>query len=167
MQALKIRPTFEILLPVNRITAVEKIRKEIENLERKDLNRLFGNYGELYLPPAECRLWSPFLAFHVDELGEESLVNGRFAPRLEVWTFVWVVYLAMAFSVFFGLVVGYVQWFIGEPVWGLAVAGFGVLVIAVLHIVASVGQQCSADQMTVLRTRLEAILKGTEDSTEP
>lgn len=65
---------------------------------------MHGEYGELRLAAVEHRLRLPHLSFYVSERDGRTLIRGRFAPRLEVWTFVWIVYLAMSFTAFFGLV---------------------------------------------------------------
>ncbi len=71
----------------------------------------------------------------------------------------WVIYLAMSFTAFFGLALAYSQWMLGESGWGLWVATLAVLAIAALYVIANVGQQWSSDQMSSLRVRLEEILQ--------
>ncbi|MCA9133297.1 MAG: hypothetical protein KDA45_09090 [Planctomycetales bacterium] len=139
---------------------MQKLQAEFERVGQPDSFFLHGEYGELHLPPSEHRLWSPHLSFYVSEREEQGLIHGRFAPRMEVWTFVWIVYLAMSFTTFYGFTLAYSQWMLGERGWGLWVAGGALLAIAVLYIVAHVGQQWSSDQMSLLRQRLEAILQA-------
>ncbi len=158
----KLRPTFVIEIRSTRPVAIEKLREASAQLNKKNSFTMYGEYGELHLPPEEHRLWSPHLSFYVAEREPDSLIHGRFAPRLDVWTFVWIVYLAMSFSAFFGLALAYSQWMLGEPLWGLWVAVIGVAIIFALTLVAAIGQQWSADQMHALRSRLEDILRSTE-----
>ena len=66
----------------------------------------------------------------------------------------------MSFTAFFGLALAYSQWMLGESGWGLWVAALAVLAIMVLYIVANVGQQLSADQMSALRNRLDKTLQN-------
>ncbi len=159
MPNLKLRPTFEIPLADGRQQVIEKLRNEYQRIAPSDLFQMFGEYGELHLPSIEHRLWSPHLSFYVAERDRVSLIHGRFAPRLEVWTLVWIIHLAMAFTAFFGLALAYSQWFVGESLWGLAVAIMAALVIVTLYIVASIGQQWSADQMASLKDRLDELLE--------
>ncbi len=167
MQWLRLRPTFEIPLDASRLEAIEKLREEYEETHARSGFLMFGEYGELHLPAVEHRLWSPHLSFYVTDQGEEVLIRGRFAPRIEVWTFVWIVYLAMAFSIFFGLIIAYSQWMLHESVWGLGVAAFGLGVMTLCYVVAHIGQQLSADQMEALRRQLDCILRNADVRLRP
>ena len=160
MSLLQLRPTFEIPLQELRSEAIVKLAAEFVRRGKGDNFLMHGEYGELHLPAAEHRLWSPHLSFYVSERDAHGLIHGRFAPRLDVWTFVWVIYLAMAFSAFFGLALAYSQWMLGETLWGVWVAGVALLAIAALYIIANIGQQWSADQMVALRNRLDEILRA-------
>ena len=77
---------------------------------------------------------------------------------MDVWTFVWVLYLAFAFSAFYGLALAYSQIMLQQSPWGFAVALASLLAIFVLYVVAHVGQHWSADQMAQLRSQLDEIL---------
>jgi len=158
MSIFSLRPTFEIPLAEERQPAIDKLAAEFTRSQQLGF-LMHGEYGELHLQAAEHRLWSPHLSFYVSQRGEQTLIHGRFAPRLEVWTFVWVIYLAMSFTAFFGLALAYSQWMLGESGWGLWVATLAVLAIAALYVIANVGQQWSSDQMSSLRVRLEEILQ--------
>lgn len=160
MTLFQLRPTFEIPLSENRLEAIAKLETEFARSKKGDHFLMHGEYGELHLPAVEHRLWSPHLSFYVSERNEQCLIHGRFAPRLDVWTFVWVIYLAMSFSAFFGFALAYSQWMLGESGWGLWVAAVALLAIMVLYVVANVGQQLSADQMSALRSRLDIILQN-------
>lgn len=158
MSLFQLRPTFEISLLDQRLEAIAKLEKEFARIGKGDNFLMHGEYGELHLPAAEHRLWSPHLSFYVAERDHQGLIHGRFAPRLEVWTFVWVLYLAMSFTAFFGLAFAYSQWMLGEAGWGMWVAVVAIAAIMCLYAVANIGQQWSADQMADLRNRLDRIL---------
>jgi hypothetical protein len=160
---LQFRPTFQIELKESRQTAVEKLQSHYRTQEKKGDYLLFGEYGELHIPPSRHRLWTPHLSFCItDKLagGEPAsgLIHCRYAPRIEVWTFVWIVYLAMAFTAFFGLILVCSQWQLGEFPWGWALTFPPLLVILGLYLVAHLGQQLSEDQMIELRDRLNRTL---------
>jgi len=57
------------------------------------------------------------------------------------------------------MIVGYVQWTLGYTPWSLSAVPIGVLLIACLHLASMVGQSLSADQMTLLRGRLDRALE--------
>ncbi len=156
----RLRPTFEFVARDERQTIIEKLQLQYERVADNKSFFMHGEYGELHLPAEEHRLWSPHLSFYVSQREGHSVIHGRFAPRLDVWTFVWVVYLAMAFSAFFGLALAYSQIMLGNTPWGFAVAGIGVLAIGLLYAVAHVGQHWSSDQMHTLRIRLDEVLNA-------
>ncbi len=159
MSIFSLRPTFEIPLAEERQSAIDKLAAEFIRSQHQPGFLMHGEYGELHLQAAEHRLWSPHLSFYVSQRAEQALIHGRFAPRLEVWTFVWVIYLAMSFTAFFGLALAYSQWMLGESGFGLWVALAAGIAIVALYVSANIGQQWSSDQMNALRARLEDILQ--------
>lgn len=164
-----LRPTFEIPIQGTRELAMQRL---LEHCRRMDLpSRFFvhGEYGELHLPAEKHRLWSPHLSFYVSTGVEPPRIHGRFAPRLEIWTFVWVLYLAMAFTAFFSFAMAISQWAIGESTWWHWLGFVSLLALLGIYAVAQVGQQWSADQMLALRGWLDEILRETSlvDSNEP
>ena len=165
MHWLRLRPTFEISVTHARDEVIERLSQVYRDVRSQNMASqegeflMHGEYGELHLPKDAHRVWSPHLSFYVTLLDNETLIRGRFAPRLEVWTGVWVVYLAMAFTVFFGLALGYSQWQLGESAWGVWIALLGIVLIVALYVVAAAGQSWSQDQMQLLRARLEEILR--------
>ncbi len=158
MQPIRLRPTFDIQISEQRNLAIEKLKLEKQRQSENASFQMFGEYGELHLPHNELRLWSPHLSFYVQQNEDHCRIYGRFAPRFEVWTFVWIVYLFMAFSAFFGLVLAYSQWLLQQSLWGLWIFVVGVVAIIILYWVARIGQQWSSDQMNMLRKQLDDIL---------
>ncbi|TVQ01577.1 MAG: hypothetical protein EA381_05390 [Planctomycetaceae bacterium] len=158
MPWFRLRPTFQISLAESREAAIEKIHRLYDPQGPDTLMFIHGEYGEFHLPPESHRLWSPHLSFYVHDQDGAGVIHGRFAPRLEIWTFVWVAYLAMAFTAFFGLTLGFSQWTLGETSWGFWVGIAALLAVLVIYVVAHLGQQWSDDQMRLLRTRLEEFL---------
>lgn len=160
MQWFKLRPTFEIELGSRREDAIQALAQSYRGEPRSDLFFMHGEYGELHLPKAEHRLWSPHLSFYITEPEpDHTLVFGRFAPRVDVWTCVWIFYLVMAFSSFYGFTLAYSQWMLGHTAWGIWLGILPILAIAALYVVAHVGQQWSVDQMHALRSQLDELLE--------
>ncbi len=171
MQGFTLRPTFEIPLAESRTDAIAKLSIEFSKALDSKANEpgsflMHGEYGELHLPVAEHRLWSPHLSFYICERNQGGLLRGRFAPRIEIWTLVWVFYLALAFTAFFGLIFAYSQWMLREPTWGHWIAVLALGLILLLYLTANVGQQLSSDQMAALRTRLDKILEDAKVTAE-
>lgn len=158
----ELRPTFEIPVEASRDHAITKLAQLCQNINQPSLFFVHGEYGELHLPKAEHRLWSPHLSFYVandsSDIETGTHIKGRFAPRLDMWTLIWVLYLAMAFTSFFSFALAYSQWAIGESTWWHWVGIVALLAILGIYVVAQIGQQLSADQMRWLRQRLEEIL---------
>jgi hypothetical protein len=158
MQWFTLRPTFEIQLMDTQQDAIEKIDRAYKLVENRKLLLVFGEYGELHLPSSEHRVWSPHLSFSVYQKGDRSFILGRFAPRLEIWTFVWICYMTFAFSAFFGFILGFSQFMIGTNPWGTWIGVAALLLWGTLVIVAHVGQQLSTDQMHALEVQLKEFL---------
>lgn len=179
MNRLQLRPTFQWVLPERRTVVLQRLQEEFSKQPKSDLFLMYGEYGELHLPSSEHRLWSPHLSFSVveirdgieshgdsaeslDEVNTQCVLLGRYAPRLEIWTAVWIVYLVCCFTVFFGAIITYVQWQLGESLWGLWVTLGALLIWGGLYGVAYTGQQWSSDQMHQLGRELESILQKNE-----
>lgn len=160
MQWFTLRPTFEIQLADSRQDAIEKIDRAYRQLENNQFLQVFGEYGELHLPPSVHRVWSPQLSFSVYPKDDHSYIHARFAPRLEIWMFVWICYLTFAFSAFFGFILGFSQFMIGIGAWGTWIGLAALLLWAILIAVAHVGQQLSADQMHTLQLQLDEFLRS-------
>jgi TM2 domain-containing membrane protein YozV len=158
MQLFAFRPTFEIQLIDSQQDAIEKIDHAYKLFGDRKLLLIFGEYGELHLPSSEHRVWTPHLFFSVYPKGERSFILGRFAPRLEIWTFVWICYMTFAFSAFFGFILGFSQFMIGSNAWGTWIGVAALLLWGTLVIVAHVGQQLSSDQMHSLQAQLNEFL---------
>jgi len=166
MVAIRLRPTFDIDVACQRLQLMKRLAAESRRVGDRSLFGMYGEYGELHLPVSQHRLWSPHLSFYLTEAGEQTKIHGRFAPRLDVWTPVWIAYLLMAFTAFFACIFGYSQWFLGETPWGFGVAALACIVIVSLYLIAAVGQQWSGDQMHCLRDQLDGILRRVSELPE-
>lgn len=168
---LRLRPTFEIASQRSRPDTIAALQQAAKEQGQSDLFRMHGEYGELHLSRDQHRVWSPHLSFYVneDEKNEESKnarVLGRFAPRVDVWTSIWIFYLLMAFSAFFGFTLAYSQWALGHTAWGLWIGVGPLLLILSLHIIANIGQTWSADQMHTLREQLETLVEDIQPDSD-
>lgn len=167
---LRLRPTFVIASQLSRSDTIAALQQAANAQGQSDLFRMHGEYGELHLPRDQHRVWSPHLSFYVNEDaknedGETARILGRFAPRVDVWTSIWIFYLLMAFSAFFGFTLAYSQWALGNSAWGIWIGIVPLLLILTLHIIANVGQTWSADQMHTLREQLEALVAEIQSDT--
>ncbi|MFO1062901.1 MAG: hypothetical protein U0892_03385 [Pirellulales bacterium] len=154
----QLRPTFDLqavdsaAAVIDRLAALQSVHSD------RKLFAMYGEYGELHVPQAEHRFWSPYLSFAVSESEQGTIIHGRFAPRLEVWTLVWILYLAMGFAGFFGAMMACSQWMLSVPAWGAIIAVASCVGIGSLSLAARIGQGWSSDQMHDLRERLEKLM---------
>ncbi len=139
---------FDVLLPTE--TVVQRIGMELSKAEWKDKGLFFGNYAELHIPKDELRYWSPHLSLSIEGDHQAAHIQGRLSPRQEIWTFVCVVYLALAFTGFFALMYSVSLWALGEFTWMGVVPPLCVLGIGLLYLISKVGQSWSSDQMQEL-----------------
>ena len=171
MRWFQLRPSFRYSIHGSRDEAIVRLQHVFERVGQPSIFFMHGEYGELHLPVDEHRLWSPHLSFYLIEPPDpENLargdaatpscdLRGLFAPRPDVWTFVWILYLVFAFTAFFALIFAYVQWMLAHSLSGLWVAIFSCAVLLCIYVVAHVGQQWSSDQMRDLELRLDQMLE--------
>ena len=157
-----LRPVFEIPLNCSREIAIQRLANVCSEFAQPKLFLMHGEYGELHLPVESHRLWSPHLSFYVSQEHAESILRCRFAPRLEIWTFIWVLYLAMAFTAFFSLVMEFSIRAIGDAAWWHWIGIAAIISIVLIYLTANVGQQLSSDQMDILRHQLDDHLAKAE-----
>ena len=159
MPFIQMRPTFEMQLPYSKEEVLRRIGEELKKPEWSETSLFFDQYVELHVPKSEIRYWSPHLSLSFDGDQLHTLVHARFAPRQEVWTLVWVIYLILAFLAFFAFVFTCSFWMMGQSTWLgpagiLAVAGIGML-----YLVSQIGQQWSADQMVSLKSDWKRLIE--------
>lgn len=161
MSWFKLRPTFELSLGESQQEAVEKLKAAYAARPKDGRIMLYGDYGEVHIPPKEHRFWTPYLAFSIDNRdGQRSTLHARFAPRIEIWTVVWIFYMVFAFSAFFGFILGFSQFMIGHAAWGNWIGLVSLLMWAGLIATAETGQRWSTDQMHTLREQLDELLNN-------
>ncbi|MCY2974160.1 MAG: hypothetical protein NTW52_05775 [Planctomycetota bacterium] len=164
MPLTALRPTFEIHLPLDRDEADRRIRLILKQDFWKPISSSFERYTELHVPKDEIRFWSPNLSLLVDHDGGcGTRIYARFAPRQDVWTFVWVIYMALTFTAFFAMVYVYAVSLMKQSTWMSVVPILAIIGIAMLHFASRIGQQLSADQMVTLRDNCDLLLDQVRD----
>lgn len=152
MYFTKMRPTFELELPYSTEEVMRRIATELKRPGRACKCLLFSQYAELHIPESQVRYWSPHLSLSFEPSGAATRVHGRFAPRNEVWTFVWICYLLLAFSGFFAAVFEFANRALGQSTW-FGVGAFGAMMgICAIYMTSQIGQRLSADQMQMLKS---------------
>ena len=159
MRFTSMRPTFETQLPCSINEALLRIGVELKRTNRENTWLLFDQYAELHLPECNVRYWSPHLTLSFEGDGSQTRIHGRFAPRQQVWTLVWVLYLLLAFSAFFLSMFEIAFRMMGQSSW-FGVAGLMALLgVGVIYFVSQIGQQWSEDQMISLKTDWQQLVE--------
>ncbi len=156
--APRVRPRFELELPDDPETVMERLRERLPECPRCT-GVSVGRHAELFVPEDERRVWSPWLSVTTEGAREGgSLVRGRFAPHPQVWT----LYAFLAFGLGFGLLVGvtwgYAQWAMGETPWALLSLPLGGFLGVCLYLVSVTGQRLGAEQIAHLETALTELV---------
>lgn len=162
-----LRPTFELHLPYPCDAVNRHVQEVLKGSEWSNHCQSFDRYSELHVPKAEIRYWSPHLSLHLDDDDAGGTrVLGRFAPRQEVWTLVWFLYLALAFIAFFSSIFVFSIWWLGKSSWMGVVPLLAIAGIATLHLVSRIGQQWSSDQMLQLRIECDLLFQQINEDHE-
>jgi hypothetical protein len=161
-----LRPTFELHLPYPCDVVNRQVQEVLKDSEWSNHCQSFDRYSELHIPKAEIRYWSPHLSLHLDEDSDGTRVLGRFAPRQEVWTLVWFLYLALTFIAFFSSIFVFSMWWLGKSSWMGVVPLLAIAGIVTLHLVSRIGQQWSSDQMIHLRAECDLLFQQIQEGQE-
>ena len=159
IKPFRMQPTFVLELPVQADEAITQLHSAIRSPELRDHIRAAGRCIEFQVAPAEQRFWSPHLSVQIGESESGSQLFGRFSPRPEIWTMFMAIYGVVLIVMFGAVIYGYVQWYLGETTWSLAFVPVGLIVVGSLHVASLVGQSLSADQMEILRGRLNRAIE--------
>ncbi|MFG0290583.1 MAG: hypothetical protein ACF8CQ_20560 [Rhodopirellula sp. JB044] len=151
----QLQPAFTIDVPVEQKQAIERLKMAIARDELRGLAESAGSVFDFKIARAERRFWSPHLSAQFSETDSGVKLFARFSPRPEVWTMFIAIYFIVAILMGLAMIVGYVQWTLGYSPWSLAVVPMGAFLIACLHLASMIGQSLSADQMALLRERLD------------
>lgn len=164
IDAARLRPRFDLDLPVPADEAMQRIRQGLDTPELRHTTMSAGRHAEFHVDAPDRKVWSPRLTVQVEDAPVGSSLRGRFAPRADVWTGVMFVYFLVVFLILFGATLGYVQQVSDEAPWGYWAVPVGFLVILGIHGASYVGQRLGAEQMVELRGRLESVLAGQFES---
>lgn len=155
MNPLRLQPAFTIDIPVDKQTAINRLKKAIHNESLRGLAESAGTVFDFKIEPKDRRFWSPHLSAQFSPTETGSQLFARFSPRPEIWTMFMACYFVIAILISLAAIVGYVQWSLGYAPWSLIAVPVGVILIAAMHVGSLIGQSLSADQMELLRGRLD------------
>ncbi|MFK8111617.1 MAG: hypothetical protein AB8B91_05430 [Rubripirellula sp.] len=155
----KMQPTFKVDLPISAEDAIAKLRATIERSELRDHVVAAGMCLDYHISRREQRFWSPHLSVQISSFESGCQMFGRFSPRPEIWTMFMAIYGVLLIVMFAATIFGSVQLLLSHSPWAFLLIPLGVLLIAGLHLASLVGQGLSADQMDLLRSRLDRTME--------
>ncbi len=155
MKIFEFQPGFTVDVPFAPSQAMQRLRSAIASEELRGLAEAAGTVIDFKIARADRRFWSPHLSAQCSESDGGTQIFARFSPRPEVWTLFIAIYFVIAILICLAMTIGYVQWSLGYSPWSLATVPIGLLLMAGMHLASLIGQQLSADQMTVLRQRFD------------
>lgn len=160
MLTVSLRPTFILDVASPKQEFFRQLVDVLQTSQGSTTSLVFEDFVELHIPENELRYWSPHLSLHFEGDENHTRVFGRFAPTQNVWTFVWIVYLALAFAIFFALIYAYAQWSLGEHPWAIYIVPVAIIGIGLLYLASYVGQSWSVDQIHRLRDEWDRLVES-------
>lgn len=154
-----LQPAFSIPIPIDQQDAITRLKAAILSPELRGFAESAGAVIDFKVAPAERRFWSPHLSAQCSATETGTYIFARFSPRPEVWTMFIAIYFVIAILICLALTIAYVQWSLGYIPWSLAAVPLGLFLIAAMHLASLMGQRLSADQMAVLRSRLDRAIE--------
>ncbi|QDT03595.1 hypothetical protein K227x_19790 [Rubripirellula lacrimiformis] len=158
-QWLRLQPSFLIESDLPASEVILRVRKALQQPDLRPFAETASMCIDYKIAAADQRFWSPHLSVQVTDTESGSQLHCRYAPRPEIWTMFMAIYFVVAILVAGAAVYGYVQWWMGDRPWALLMIPTGLLLILGLHIASQIGQSLSADQMELLKERLDQTLE--------
>jgi hypothetical protein len=162
------RPSFRIDVECDVEAIVAALRAALETRADEMTGTLSSRHCTLAIPDDGRRIWTPCLDLTINErVGEDtrpsgSRVWGTFSPRAAIWTaFVFAIGTLVIVSIFSG-VYGVAQLALGHVPSALAIPLAAALIMALLYLVALVGQGLSIADMYRLRAFVDDCLRDAE-----
>jgi hypothetical protein len=115
-------------------------------------------HAMLSIPDEARHTWSPTLDVRVTEDPSGTYIFARVAPAPEVWTLFIFGYAATSAVALFGSVLGYSQWLLGDPAWGLAAIPAWFIICGALYAGSFVGRRLGSHQIHQIVAVVEASL---------
>ena len=149
----RMRPVFELALPVAGSAVVEQIRRRLRDPEAGIEGVMLSAGAELTTAKSEQHFWSPYLSVEVarDDDGAWRL-RGRFAPEPNVWILFLGIYGILGMFGLGALMYGVSQWMVREAPWALVGVPASVALVAFTYGAAFIGQGLGAEEMYRLRS---------------
>ena len=127
---------------------------------------LFDDGAILRIRDDDRRFWSPALHLHFDSSRHgDDLVRGKFSPSSPVWTAFIAIYIGLACVAIAAACYGSAQMALDETPWAFIGVPIAIVLAALTHGAAFIGQGLGAEDMYELRLFVERVAE-TKDEQE-
>lgn len=128
-----LRPRFKIEVAENASELLMKFERARNYLNPGYSYKMVGNHIVIDVKKEKSKYWSPQLTIEIEQRKpNDSVLNGLFGPKPQVWTFFMFIHFAIAVSFIGFLIAAYVEYKLKQPYkWEL----FGCVILPVLWVV--------------------------------
>lgn len=152
----RLRPTFELQVPLSAQEVVARISSHLANArESVEPMMVKDEIVELVPHPSVVHVWSPQLRLELREVDGHTEIRARFSPHPHVWTLYLALHAVGAFGTLGAAVFGISQHVAGQSPWALWALPAAPVLAALVWALAFVGQGLGAEQMYALRRFVE------------
>jgi hypothetical protein len=151
----RMRPRFELQLPVDRERWLDALRTVLDGGEAPLRGQVFRKHAVLQMRDPERTFWSPYLNLEVEDEPDGSAIRGRFSPHPNVWTFFMGIYILICLAALAGFSYGIVQLTLGESPWAFGIVPASIALFGFVYGATLIGQGLSAEQMYTMRTLVD------------
>ena len=156
MQAnqLAFRPRYKFVSDYNSKQIIDLFH---EKLSRQKEKRIFGSVMEHHIILRFYKKYQHFWSPQMDIMLEEDLDTGKtlvrclIAPAPKVWTMFMFGSIGLGVLAFFGLMLGFAQYTIHQPMWGFWLVPVSLIGMVVLWLFALEGKKLAKDEMHELK----------------
>ena len=162
MSSFGFRPHFSEVLDLELEEAQAKIIGEVERGEHQCEVKTFPGFITLRIPEQDRHFWSPRLTLHLDRREDgKTRIEGIYGPNANVWSLFLYGYLITGSLSLFSGILGFVQWKLDRPAWGLWIFGLMLAAMVGLYVLAQFGQKLGAAQTFRLHQIYESAMGRT------
>lgn len=167
---VRLRPRFERFTTADLARVRDHLRNAIRDSGGALAGEVLDTHAQVMIGEGRRHGWSPYMTLsfvHVDDAdGPRLRVRGLFGPHPALWTMIATLYGFCAFVAFVGLMIGWSQWIIDRPPWGLWLIPAAAVIALLLLVVSISGQGLAHDEMHELAALVDAAV-ATDDEPPP
>lgn len=147
------RPRFEIGVALDREDVLARMEQRLAGPDRPWEVALLNEQIEVSPTADELHFWSPYLKVRLvtaesgSAEGRKTVMQGRFGPNINLWTFLLAIYAICALMGATGLLVAFSQWQLDQSMIGLWITGACAVIAALVWTAAQLGQRWAQEQM--------------------